>query len=1027
MKRVIMNKSQVLAVGVIISSICLIAASHAAPAVVGTMGHEQALMFQGNDSFTKDKILAGMRWHLDYHLAAHSSAPLADFMAMLEHKITLGYQRAGFPNPIVHVTSEPNTNRITVKITEGLRFKCGDILLSGTVAISNNSVRQKINHVLAGWDGRVPQLTNMNIPIWSRNQPAPFDEDSLHRLTDLVYQALADLNYLRPKLNVRIIPDPAHNLAELKVELVDEGTRGTIEKIEVTGLRANTPQQVMDFLKLRAGMELNANLLNNVSNELWQSARFYQHNILLSPLPEIGKFKLELALEELFDASPLNVDFSPLEKALLNFRNWLLDWPNRPEDAVLSVKGAFAGRDFQGELVVSPSSGVAMLARIASSNGPPRLCYAMVGSVEVAGLYSLLRERKLVGRREIGGLGLRAFAAVAANPVPGGEQRFNIAVGGGNTTDKSKLFDLDLNFVPVAFVQLAHRAKANFSLKDGAVSIRVDPTEIIVDVATGRLIQLTATHEEESIRLRFEEGAFARSLREIAARSGDHRNDFLPKHGFSSFLAFIAADLVDAWPLHNLLLEDLAKTKRTNLLATVQRFKPFTARIREMVHSQELVEILEPLGRLSGKEQSEDDDPFVVPVDRAYANANANMMALAGMWILGLTDQLLPHNSWPWVLLRETAFNLAGQGKYFRAEMDRLLKCDDIGPLGCLTTAYLAGKIDPTLARSFADLGLSRLTVSDFQKDYRALFERDSILSQLAANVLGFLASFSEEQLVAVTATLAREEAAFIEHAWRSIRMGKDNPAHLAWPAVEQSWDSAVKPYLELGLSRFLPKVHFTTNSTDLYERGLALISSNSRVQNFDEAAECFAKAAAQEHAGAQMYLGNFYESGKGVPQDFAQAMHWYLKAAQQKEAHAACRVADLYRDGKGVRANPSEAAKWYRIEADGPCLGARFNLGRICEKQDNMAEALRWYRGAAEGGHVEAQAYLGNFLSDGFMVPADYPEACQWLMLAARAGHKVSEVMLRRVQTKITSEELERVRDRAAAIERRFKQSQSP
>ena len=153
---------------------------------------------------------------------------------------------------------------------------------------------------------------------------------------------------------------------------------------------------------------------------------------------------------------------------------------------------------------------------------------------------------------------------------------------------------------------------------------------------------------------------------------------------------------------------------------------------------------------------------------------------------------------------------------------------------------------------------------------------------------------------MALSASLNPEDAEFLRRLAQLVREAKDQPTgNAAWPAIEQHWDKALRRYVEGGLNQFLPQVLFLTESGALYKRGLALLSPNSALQDFDEAAQCLRKAAEQGHAGAQMNLGVLYERGKGVRQDFAEAMHWYRKAAEQREPHATCRVADLYRDGK--------------------------------------------------------------------------------------------------------------------------------
>jgi hypothetical protein len=64
-------------------------------ALVNHLGRRDALVVQGNQTFTADQILQGMSLHIDYHLAAHPAASLTGYLAKLERKIALGYRYCG--------------------------------------------------------------------------------------------------------------------------------------------------------------------------------------------------------------------------------------------------------------------------------------------------------------------------------------------------------------------------------------------------------------------------------------------------------------------------------------------------------------------------------------------------------------------------------------------------------------------------------------------------------------------------------------------------------------------------------------------------------------------------------------------------------------------------------------------------------------------------------------------------------------------------------------------------------------------
>jgi hypothetical protein len=69
--------------------------------------------------------------------------------------------------------------------------------------------------------------------------------------------------------------------------------------------------------------------------------------------------------------------------------------------------------------------------------------------------------------------------------------------------------------------------------------------------------------------------------------------------------------------------------------------------------------------------------------------------------------------------------------------------------------------------------------------------------------------------------------------------------------------------------------------------------------------------------AGAQMWLGVAYESGRGVEQDFTQALKWFRESAKQGDPDAQFNLGQMYEDGEGVSQDYAQAAKWYRTACE--------------------------------------------------------------------------------------------------------------
>ena len=84
----------------------------------------------------------------------------------------------------------------------------------------------------------------------------------------------------------------------------------------------------------------------------------------------------------------------------------------------------------------------------------------------------------------------------------------------------------------------------------------------------------------------------------------------------------------------------------------------------------------------------------------------------------------------------------------------------------------------------------------------------------------------------------------------------------------------------------------------------------------------------------AQFNLGLLYENGQGVPQDYLQARQWYAKAAAQGYAGAQSHLGRLYEFGHGVTEDYVQAYKWYILgAAHGDTLGA--------ELRDTLAKRM--------------------------------------------------------------------------------------
>lgn len=72
-------------------------------------------------------------------------------------------------------------------------------------------------------------------------------------------------------------------------------------------------------------------------------------------------------------------------------------------------------------------------------------------------------------------------------------------------------------------------------------------------------------------------------------------------------------------------------------------------------------------------------------------------------------------------------------------------------------------------------------------------------------------------------------------------------------------------------------------------------------MDQYQEAALWFQKAAEQGNVDSQKILGHFYEEGLGVEQDYQKAFEWYQEAAEQGFEPAKEKLEALRQNKNGV------------------------------------------------------------------------------------------------------------------------------
>jgi TPR repeat protein len=156
-------------------------------------------------------------------------------------------------------------------------------------------------------------------------------------------------------------------------------------------------------------------------------------------------------------------------------------------------------------------------------------------------------------------------------------------------------------------------------------------------------------------------------------------------------------------------------------------------------------------------------------------------------------------------------------------------------------------------------------------------------------------------------------------------------------------------------------------------------------------------EAAARGDGPAHTLLGQMYEQGLGVPQNFEKAAEWYAKGAALGDVHSQFSLGVLLAEGRGVKENKKQAADFFELAASKNHAVALYNLSILyvegVARPQDLTKAAELMEQAAALDNNAAQYDLAAFYKEGRGVPKDQAKAVYWLGRAAEAGHSNSEL----------------------------------
>jgi hypothetical protein len=503
---------------------------------VGKYCNPERIHFEGNKIFSAEALRSGLAATFDFREVSHPYAPLADYLAAIQTRIRTGYQHGGFPEAAVAVDRDEVSTQIVVKVQEGPRYLCGPVKVKGLKSIDPKLMvrslslpaeqgRQKPSALVieSGDNEEENRQQNSNKDswdtyLWTPGKPAHLSEASLWTLGIMVSNVFWEFGFANPRFTIRATRQEKTHLADLAVDVQDEGPHAFIDRIEVSGLKKNTRESLLKYLKLKPGQPLTSNLISQVETKLWNAARFLHYEVAVETPDSQGRAVLTIRVLEYEEAPPLDKEFSPVEKAMLRTREW---WA-KPE----AVRGEMVCEgsipDWQGmtfALGISAKKGMALSARN-GSNAAAGDDWGMLMATNLVGFYPPEGRPELVIPDIHGGLTLRLSLTGTTN-----EQPFSLSFAAGFNSTNDALAppcQLHLTLAPVALVGLAHNRGGTNHFEAGKWVASTAGRSVEVDDRTGQFsVHAETSSNGVAYQLAFATNAFEElHARLLAAR--DH-------------------------------------------------------------------------------------------------------------------------------------------------------------------------------------------------------------------------------------------------------------------------------------------------------------------------------------------------------------------------------------------------------------------------------------------------------------------------------------------------------------------------
>lgn len=819
-------------------------------AMAGEVRSAETLRFEGATNFTGTALQESLRQNLDYQVSLVTD-PASVRAGVVERLLLAGYLREGFPDAKVSARAAP-PETIVVNIAEGPRYFCGQLMITGALhdvssdamrllmlpPTTNSHAAMDVLRSVTNETIATNAVTISTLGTWKQEEGAPFDRWTKQNIQASISNAFAQQGHFFPRFTFEVRRRPDTPVADLMVNVTDEGPAMNIGEIVVQGAASNTAAEIRTFLGLSPGDRFSSVELEEKRQRLLKTGRLIDVRCIPSPPDALGRSTLFVKIVEVPDSLPLRVAPSNAESVLLKLADWLANWKTNDLDLAMEYEttGEFdlveKGTRLGG--VISPQRGfVATISAPKSTGG--HLYGALLGQAHgETGIY-LPSYNKYLSVTQFAGR-LQAFINLKASPPDSKGMWKNSLIGVGFKSSPGPVaIEVNVTVDPAVLADLAYVPGSKITMERGIATFESPSNYVLkVEERTGRLIELRGqTGDGRLLSVKVDSGAFDRAVAAIKRQNAGWANVYDAAHPFGSFVAFAAPLLLKVPGISSSALARVS-------IPQWQRASDALEKVLAAAASGQWDVLTEDMGSTNAS--------FRIPwgASQAGSKADTGMFGMIASFVLANLDQIAPEDTWAATCTRAQAFRMCGQSRLFAAAMTSIARDEQSGPLALAQCAALASDFDPRFARYAATLALSRSSSADFARDIGPLLRGDTLLNQIVRSVAHALADWSREDLDAVTSLLPADQAKALRNFVTTLQSASksDFDARLM-DALTGAWDAGLRTLNDqrtigirnninaavLGIPAPCPCLQMPAGIIDLggsYNRSLKAVLSNS-------------------------------------------------------------------------------------------------------------------------------------------------------------------------------------------------------